>query len=490
VTMTRRRLRLALASIFLLGLGLRVVALWLEPPHHPDEFFQYLEPAWRHLTGAGVETWEWRAGVRSWVLPGYHGAWMAFFMKLGVHDGITLGTLLRVHWALLSLTLVWAGWRGGALLSRKLRPGPAAGPEATTEAPTTGWQGGLLAALLCATFPLLVRFSIHILCMTWALVLTGELTETAPPSPRGKAVRAGLLLGLGICLRIQHAPVSLVIAIWLLVARRFRLFLLVTAMALLPVALFGAIDWMTWGKPLASFIAYVKFNFFEDGASIFGKYPAGWYAMTYFHRLPAGLCAVGLVCLLGIRAGWPFVASALSLMGLLSTQAHKEERFAMLFWPLVLIPAAATAGAWLAARATTVEAESSGAPSRFRVWLARAAAALLMLLVHADGALHGRGNDFAGLDPKRFEAQVWAGHQSDITGLIYDEPLFVGGYLWFGRPFPQAMWKPVLLHNPLFSHSLAERGSEQTRAALKAGFVEVFSTGKFVVLRRQMAVTP
>ena len=498
--MTRRKVTLALAGIFLLGFALRIVALFYEPPHHPDEFFQYLEPAWRRLAGVGVETWEWRSGVRSWVLPGYHGAWMALLMSLGVRDGVKLVTFLRVHWMLLSLTLVWAGWRGGALLARQLSPANAgamgADQDGDTSAPTPGWQGGLLAALLCAAFPLLVRFSIHtlsepasILCLVWALVLSGELAEDATHGQRGKAAWVGVLLGLGVCLRIQHAPVAIMPVLWLLVARRFRLLALVSIVALVPTFLFGVVDWLTLDGFFSSYIAYVRFNLFENGAEMFGKMARGWYAGLFFHRLPIGLPVLACLCFLGIRAGWPFVAGALALAVVLSTQAHKEERFAMLFWPLMLIPAAGYAGAWLAARApprasTPMAAGTPVPPPRRRAWLVPAGAAAFAVLILGDGALHARGNDFADLTPLRFEAQAWVGRQSDVTGLLFDEPLFVGGYLWLGRPFPQLLVKPALLHNPLFSHVLVPRDSDSMRDAQRAGFTTVFSTGNFVVLKR------
>jgi hypothetical protein len=495
--MNRRQVSLALAAVFLVALGLRVVALFFEPPHHPDEFFQYLEPAWHRLTGAGVETWEWRRGVRSWVLPTYHGAWMALCMRLGVRDGLTLGTLMRAHWALVSLTLVWAGWRGGCLLARRrlLRGRPAGADEVSDpSAAPLGYQGGLLAALLCAAFPMLVRFSIHTLselaslfCMVWALVLAGESVEAPPPGPRTKATWLGVMLGLGFCLRIQHAPVALVIALWLLLARRFRTLAHVAAVALGPVLLFGAVDWVTWGSPFHSSVDYIRFNLFEGGANIFGKMPIFWYPRTFFQRLPVGLPVLGLLLVLGLRASWPFVASALGLVALLSTQAHKEERFAMLFWPLVLIPAAAYAGSWLAARAPrAADAEPGADPPvpRARTWLRRSLAVLFALLVLADGARHCRGNDFPDYFPERFQAQIWVGRQPDVTGLLYDEPLFVGGYLWWSRPFPQLMWKTVLLANPLVTHVLTERDSEQARTAQRAGFAEVYAAGRFVVLRR------
>ena len=493
--MSKRGVHIALAAIVLLGTVLRVLALLYEPAHHPDECFQYLEPAWGRLTGAWVETWEWRSGVRSWVLPGYHGAWMALLMLLGVHDGSTIGKFLQAHWALLSMSLVWAGWRGGVLLARRIGPNRAVaipGEGASPETAPIGWQGGLIGALLCAAFPLQVRFSIHtlseqasILCMVCALVLTAELVDMTGREGRRKAGFMGVILGLGICLRIQHAPVPLVVALWLMVSRRFWLAVVATSAAMLPVLVFGLVDKLTWGGFLASFIGYVKFNLVEGGASNFGTQPWTWYLEHFRQRLPMALPVLAILCIVGLRATWPFIASALGLTILLSTQAHKEERFVMLFWPLVLIAAAATAGAWLAPRKPAVWVDGASLrPRRLRSWLVHWAILAALALVLVDGARHARGNDFTGLDRGRYDAQVWAGRQADITGLLYDQPLYAGGYLWFGRTFPQLLFQTDRLSNPLFSHALVERDSGWMRDAKSAGFAEVFSADRFVVLRR------
>ncbi len=495
--MSRRGVNIALGTIVLLGLVLRALALRYEPAHHPDEFFQYLEPAWGRLTGASIETWEWRSGVRSWVLPGYHGAWMAILMKLGVHEGSVIGKILQAHWALLSMSLVWAGWRGGILLTRSLAhgqgPAESSAEAVSDQAAPVGWQGGLMGALLCAAFPLQVRFSIHtlseeasILCMVCALVLTAELVHAPGPKDRWRAVWMGLLLGLGFCLRIQHGPVLLLAMLWLLFARRFALAAAACAAFLLPVLMFGVVDRLTWGGWFASYISYVKFNLIEGGASMFGTLPWKWYWTQFSGRLPVGLPILGLLCLLGIRRNWPFVASALGLAVLLSTQAHKEERFLMLFWPLVLIAAAAGAGTWLARRPAEVRLEGNPArPRRWRTWAVRIAILAAIPVVLADGARHCRGNDFGGLWTSRYEAQAWAGKQPDMRGLFLDFSLYTGGYMWFSRSFPQLHFETKLLGNPLFSHVLAPRDSSERREAERAGFTEVFSKDEMVVLRRK-----
>jgi hypothetical protein len=478
--MTRRRLGFALSAVFFAGLVARLVILPFEGPHHPDEFFQYLEPAWYHLTGVGAQAWEWRRGVRSWVLPGYNGAWMALLLKLGVHHGSTIAKLVRLHWTILSLCLVWAGWRGGSLVARRL----SARAEPGDDGAPAGWQGGLAGAVLCAGFPWLLRFSTHtlsemaaMLCLVPALVLAGELTEDEPSAPNRKALAAGVLLGLGTGLRMQYAPVALVTGIALVAGRRFRKLAVVVLSAMAVLLLFGLVDLLTWKGLFASFVRYIQFNFFEGGAANFGVLPSKWYSSQLFHRLPFGLPVLGLACLLGIRRAWPLVSAALAVVALHTFQAHKEERFVALFWPLVLIAAAGCIGAW-AGRASS---RRPFWPRSGRLRLAIAAAVVVGVLV--DGGLHAGGNDFD-VPPARLAAQAWVGRQFDVTGLLYDEPLFVGGYLYFGQPFPQVQFAKELLANPLFTHVLAGRDSRPAELAQSAGFRVVHGAGDFVVLRR------
>lgn len=479
--MTRRKVTVALAVVFLLGLAARLVALAFENPHHPDEFFQYLEPAWHRLTGVGIETWEWRRGVRSWVLPGYNGAWMALLLKLGLRDGGLIAMSMRLHWALLSLGLVWAGWRGGCLLARRL----GAQPELVGDPAPTGWQGGLVGALLCAGFPWLVRFSTHTfselastIALTVALVLAGELVEKAPERGHRKALAVGLLLGLGVGLRVQYGLVAPVLGIWLLIGRRAKPLAVVILASVAVLLLFGLVDRLTWKSWFASYIRYVQFNFVEGGAdAFFGTLPRSWYWSQLLHRLPYALWALALPALLGLRRSWALVLLALGIVAMHSFLGHKEERFVVLFWPLALIAAGGYVGAW-AGRARTERARWPRSP---QLRLCLAGAWLIGVLV--DGGLHCGGNDFQ-LQPARFAAHAWVGKQADLTGLIYDEPLYVGGYLCFGRTLPQVQFKAELLDNPLFSHVLAGRDSQPARLAERSGFAVVHSEGDFVVLRR------
>ena len=485
--MSARRVRHWLAGIFAAAAVARALALRLAPPQHPDQFFQYLEPAWARLTGAWIGTWEWIDGVRSWALPGYNGAWMALLRALGLR-GPTIAVALQAQWGLVSLLFVLAGWRGGCLVARRLAGLP---PQPLPGDAPPGWQGGLLGAALAALFPMLVILSVQTLselpsaiCFVWGFVLAGEAIEAADSDAlrlraRRLAAVAGLWLSLSTCLRIQHGPLPLLPFVWMLASRRRAVIvwpLIIGAMG--PVVLFGLIDRLTWGHWFWSFINYLDFTFVRHGADRFGTEPPIFYWRRFLDRLPLALPLLGFLALAGGRAAAPFVTAALFLPAILSLQPHKEERFVLMFWPLLLIAAAGTAGGWLAQRAAR---RAPGADPRRVPLIAAVVAGLLFVVIDGVRGAHDTG---FGLTWARFDAQAWVGRQRDATGLLYDEPLYAGGYLWLVRTIPQLQFSLDLLTNPIFSHVLVPRGSWQVSAAQTAGFRPVFYVQDFVVLAR------
>jgi len=506
---TGRRVRQMLAAIVAVGTLARIYAWKTEPPLYADEFFQYLEPAWIHLSGAGMTTWEWHVGIRSWVLPGYHGAWMAILSWLGIHHGGTLGAIIQAHWAAVSLCLIAMGWRGGSSIARQLAPQAARAAQAEVgadvdspgDAPPGAW-GGLLGAALCGLFPLLVTFSVHTLsevpsmfCVAWAFVLTSELCErvevtAAVPASRWRCASLGFLIGFllafAIGLRIANAPLALVPPLALIAARRARWLSTVVAGALGPIALFGITDRLTWGGFFLSFVRYVKFNFLEGKAASFGVVASQYYAERLFERLPIALPILVVVALVGMRVTWPYLLALFGTVAYLSTQAHKEERFVMLVWPLLLVAASGTAGGWLAARLSNRRGGAAvrGQRTRVRVWAAIAVAGALVVL--CDSARNCRWFD-ANVPKARLDAQAWIGRQSDVTGVLLEAPYWTGGQLWFGRTLPQTVFSSELLSNPIFSHVLGQLDTDCVRAAIEAGFTRVFEHDGFVVLRRPKA---
>ena len=139
-TADRRRIRLwtCLVLLLLVAVALRAGFAVLRPvDERPDEIFQTLEPAHRILTGWGIVSWEWREGIRSWVVPEA----LAAVMRAGFAVGLPARFAVPLVWlalsALASLVVVagvWIGWR------------------------KRGLTGALLCGLLCAVWPDLVYF--------------------------------------------------------------------------------------------------------------------------------------------------------------------------------------------------------------------------------------------------------------------------------------------------------------------------------------------
>lgn len=444
--------RTYLALLFA-GLAARVAAFALRPSIHPDEIFQYVEPAWQHLHGYGWPAWEWGAGLRSWVLPGYHGAWMALLAWLGVREGARAVAFLQLHWAVLSLSLVPAAYRAAAALS-----GPVA---------------GLVAAALCALLPELIWFAPHTLIelpaallATWGLALHFEGRSASGRDELRAALGAGALLSLAVCLRLPDAPLALVPAFDLLLRRRFAALGALALSALGPVAFFGAVDWITWGRPFHSALAFLDYNFIQGRAAEHGVSPPGEYLQIFWSRTSGAIAVALLVALWAGAASWPALVPAILLVAALSTQAHKEERFVLAAWPLLAIALAAAAR-----------------PRRFALPATLGATALL-LAGNAAGLARMPELDYSGR-AGLYDAQAWVGRQPDATGLLVEGRFHLsGGFAFFSRDLPLESFDPALLDDPLFSHAALREGSAEERRCAQLGWRRVWSEAGFAVLRR------
>jgi phosphatidylinositol glycan class B len=473
---TRPTLVRVLIALTVLGALARLLAWRCSPIIHPDEIYQALEPGWWHLEGTGLPTWEWREGIRSWVLPAYNGAWMAALQGLGVKQGATLGWFIQLHWALVSLLLLPMAYRGGALVMQRLHP---VSPRGGQEAAQAGWQGGLLAMASCALFPLVVAYAPHtltelpsMLCLVAALVFTAELVWRDEQG-RGKALAIGALLALGLCIRVVNAPLVVLPPLWLLAHRRWPALGWVALGALGPVLLFGLCDLLTWGRFAGSYVSYIQFNFLRGGAAQFGVEAWHWYLRRLLERAPLGLGLILVPLLLGLRGSWPFAVSAMGLLGLLSLETHKEERFMLAFWPLVLIGAGGVLGAWLL---------RLGRLGRGR----RAALAALVLAAAAplvDGLFHLEPKDLS-FSNAWLEGQARAGADPSATGLMVESILFTGGSLFYGRRLALFHVEDQFLDNAMVSHVLVRAGSDHERSSLRAGFVPVWRRDDAILLRR------
>jgi hypothetical protein len=305
--LTRTRKTLAWTALLGSALALRLGLAFGSPNiFYPDEIFQTLEPAHRLLYGYGVISWEWRLGVRSWVLPAFLAGVMRISAWMGPGSaGYLLGTAIVL--SLISLAAVWFGYAWAKRAS--------------------GTPAAVVAALACSFYFGLVYFApkaltevvaAHVMLPGLYLGVYGEKL-----GERKRLFLAGLFCALAACLRIQLLP-ALVFAMAYFCYPRWRERIpAVVAGASAPVILFGVVDWITWGYPWQSFLRYYEANVVQGPGKLFPVQPWYWYLIVLFVLIGPAV----LLLFHGTRRS-PFLAIFCAIVIIShSVIPHKEIRF-------------------------------------------------------------------------------------------------------------------------------------------------------------------
>lgn len=338
----------ALAALVVAAAALRIYIALTTGALHPDEVFQYLEPAHRAVFGYGVVTWEYRYGMRSWLLP----LLLSGPMQLGdlvAPDSRLYLVLPQIVMALSSLILLPAAYALGAKLSR---------------------LHGIVALIVAAFWIEIAYFGGHVLTepAATALVLpAAALLMGREPSARRIAL-AGLLLGLAAILRFQYLPAIGVLALaccW----REWRRMLPPLVLGGLAAAAIGAaVDLASGMVPFSWFFENIEQNFVANRSAAFGVSPPLAYLATMSDSWGIFFFPILLLSLVVARTHYPLLLAAIVNIAAHSAIGHKEYRFILLS-VAILIVTAAIGSAELLRRA---------AP-RLPPWLARAAPVLLIL---------------------------------------------------------------------------------------------------------------
>lgn len=312
----RGRLWLAVTAVVAVGLALRLAWLSIFDLQHPDELLQYLEIGNRLVTGEGIVTWEWRYGIRNSVIPQLLAPALALGHALA--PGTLAGVWLARLWfmALTCLALP-AAWRLG-------RPDGRGAAFLALVVVAVWWECVLYADLLLSE-------SLSGGLLLWAAALV--LDRKASPRALGLA---GLLAGLAVVVRLQHAVFAAV-----LIAAALRLdwqrWRPVIAGGLVALAL-GALSDIGAGKvPFAWAWNNVALNIGADRAAMFGTNGPLWYGGRLLEHLAPLAPLIILLALAAGRRTWPLFVAAAANVAAHNLIGHKEYRF---IWASVL--------AWLA----------------------------------------------------------------------------------------------------------------------------------------------
>ncbi|MGC2774032.1 MAG: 4-amino-4-deoxy-L-arabinose transferase [Bradyrhizobium sp.] len=314
-----------LVVVLLIASALRVPLAFWPNFHHPDEIFQYLEPAWRMLGHDGIISWEWRHGVRSWLLPTMLSA------PVAIGDWIAPGgpgafIAPRILAALASLSIVVSAWTFGARVSPR---------------------HAVLAGFVTAIWFELVYFAPHTLSepVAAAIFLPAALLLTRDPPSQRTLLAAGALLALAFLLRIQFAPAIVVLILWASWRNPARLTpVMLGGIAVLSLG--GLFDAAHEAVPFGWILANVDQNLVKGRAAGFGVSPADAYPFWIWSAWSVAAVPLGFAIYRGYRHAPVLFWIAVINIAAQTPIAHKEYRFIFLSVALFVILAALGSADW------------------------------------------------------------------------------------------------------------------------------------------------
>lgn len=317
--LTPRAFAWASAAILMLALALRIAAALPLSMHHPDEIFQYIEQAHRLIFGYGVVTWEYRYGMRSWLLPWLLSGPMQLGAILSPASSLYL-FLPKLTLVLLSLAIVWSA----RAIGRQISP-----------------LHSLVAMFVTAIWFELVFFAGHALTEAIATALFISAAALANNGrDRRSFVIAGILLGLTVLVRFHYAPA---IGVYVLLANRLAIrdkWLPMVAGGCAALAAGAMIDLWMGQTPFAWIVENFRQNIIHDRAANYGV--SGPTEYFRFIAVYWSLWIVPIMALLiiGLRRQPALCAAALANLAFHMMIGHKEYRFILLSMTIFILIAA------------------------------------------------------------------------------------------------------------------------------------------------------
>jgi hypothetical protein len=319
--------RWGVPAVFGLAIALRLMSAIPFSALHPDEIWQYLEPAYKLIDGHAVVTWDQRAGLRSWLLPEVLAVPMYLGHLLSPHSEAHLFAV-RLSMAALSLLIVWAACRLGKAL------GPA---------------HALIAAFATATWSELVYMAPRALTDSVSASLFAGGAALLLSRARRHDYCAGLLLGLAFVVRIQTAPAIAVLILSTFPEWKARWPRLLVG-GLVALALDSAANAAMGAVPMMWIVRNFTINFIEHKSASFGVSPPWAYPVDLLSRWSFLIVPLLLLALLGARRYPALLAAAVAHMAVHSLIPHKEWRFDYLFHVLIVLLAGIGAGSLVEGR--------------------------------------------------------------------------------------------------------------------------------------------
>jgi GPI mannosyltransferase 3 len=314
-TLLRNAIHMVVAGSLLWRLYLAVSGLGVS---HPDQIFQYLEQSHRLVFGYGYVPWEYRFGVRNWLLPLGLAVPLQILRDFGLDQPAFYVPFMRGIAAAFSVASLYAV----NAIGRNLY-GPLV---------------GLIAAALAGFWFELDRFAMALTPEVLGMyAMLGAFALLTGRQNSSRALFVGALLALAAVLRVQYAPV-VVAALILFLLQWPRANRRSAILAIFVVCAFvGVLDERFWGVPFVSYFNGINMNLGLGLADTFGTKPLYFYFATLSVTSILLFPAAGLYGIYDWRRHLVILVFLAALLVPHSLIAHKERRFIILATPLMLV---------------------------------------------------------------------------------------------------------------------------------------------------------
>ena len=284
----------------------------------PDEIYQSVEPAHRLVFGYGFLPWEFASGARNWAFAGMVAGLMR--VSTWVFGDAPLVYLLAIRLFFSALSLVTA------FGTMRLARGAGA----------NRW-GAAIAGCLYALAPVVVYFAPRALseCAAAAAVVWGMAWVLDRNSSARTLTLGASLLGLSVLFRLQSSVFCVGCLSVLVARRRLTHALLLGTVLAVWACIYGALDWLTWGRWFNSVFEYLHFNLVEGKSSKWGSVDPGYYFVILWTSMPLMTACLIPLMVAGVRRCVGITLIALLYFLIHSSVGHKEFRFVVPALPLL-----------------------------------------------------------------------------------------------------------------------------------------------------------
>ena len=405
------RERVMFAIIIAIGILLRVAVLIPFSMNHPDEVFQYLEPAHRMVFGNGVVTWEFRYGMRGWLLP----TLLSWLMELGAYVAPETGSYLlfpRLAASLASLSIPISAFFIGLRMSR---------------------SHAFIAMTVLTLWFETIYFSAHTLSEEIALILFMPAAALMLSENRNEKIRfflAGFLLGFAVSIRFHYAPAFAVLGTMCCGKDVRNHWLPLMSGGILAIALAGIVDIAHGSAPFSWVLINFSQNIVKDRAAAYGTASPVFYLASLATQWLWMFPFIALAIRPSIPRNNALFLVAIANLLILSFVGHKEYRFILLSTTILVLLAALGSVEWIKFWATRFQWQSW---SRLMVFLV-----LFWATASTTLAITGTARPMWTVGSPQLTLARKAADLPGLCGMaIHHLPFWkTGGYTYLHRPVP------------------------------------------------------